>query len=241
VVSAGHPPALLLGPDGRSSFAASVQGPPLGIRPGHAYPVQELLFPAGGVLLLYTDGLVERRGETIDQGFERLATAANAAASADRLTFADHVYARLIQDVALEDDVALLAIESVPLGSRLELNMEATPTVLVGLRRTIGRWLMRHGVASDARFDITVAVSEAAGNAIEHAYPPRYAAFTVECEWSEDEVRVTVRDTGQWRHATRTDRGRGLMIMRELMDSTEVEQGDDGTSVTLVKRLSGAS
>jgi anti-sigma regulatory factor (Ser/Thr protein kinase) len=172
---------------------------------------------------------------------ERLASAANAAADADPLTFADHVYARLVQDVVLEDDVALLAIESAPLASRLELSVEAAPSVLVGLRRTIGRWLIRHGVTPEVRFDIIVAVSEAAGNAIEHAYSPRDAVFFVGCECSEGEVSVTVRDTGQWRQATRSDRGRGLLIMRELMDSAEVERGEAGTEVTLVKRIAEAS
>jgi anti-sigma regulatory factor (Ser/Thr protein kinase)/putative methionine-R-sulfoxide reductase with GAF domain len=239
-VSAGHLPALLLAPGEESRFVAGAQAPPLGVRPGQGYSVQELRFPAGGVLLLYTDGLVERRGESIDLGFGRLASAANAAASANGLTFADHVYAGLVQHVALEDDVALLAIESVALGSHLELTLEAAPSVLVGLRRTLGRWLLRHGVRSETRFDVTVAVSEAAGNAIEHAYGLRDAVFTVECDCSQEEVRVTVRDTGRWRESTRSDRGRGLMIMRELMDSTEVRHGESGTAVTLVKRTSAA-
>jgi serine phosphatase RsbU (regulator of sigma subunit)/anti-sigma regulatory factor (Ser/Thr protein kinase) len=242
-VSAGHLPGLLLAPGHGSRFVAGAQAPPLGVRPGQAYALQELLFPAGGVLLLYTDGLVERRGESIDLGFERLATAANAAIDTNRSTFADHVYAGLIQDVALDDDVALLAIESVPLGSRLELTLEAVPSVLVGLRRTLGRWLVRRGLPQEARFDVIVAVSEAAGNAIEHAYGLRDAVFTVECECSEPEVRVTVRDTGRWRESTRSGRGggRGLMIMRGLMDSTEVQHGEEGTAVTLVKRFSGPS
>ncbi|TMK24870.1 MAG: hypothetical protein E6G62_07070 [Actinobacteria bacterium] len=236
-MSAGHLPALLLDPEEGSRFVVAAQAPPLGVRPGQVYPLEELRFPAGGVLLLYTDGLVERRGESIDLGFERLAAAANAAGP-NHLTFADHVYAGLVQDVPLDDDVALLAIESTPLGSHLELTLEAAPSVLVSLRRTLARWLVRRGVSPESRFDVIVAVSEAAANAIEHAYGLRDATFTVECEHSEeDEVRVTVRDTGRWRESTRGDRGRGLMIMRELMDSAEVEHGEGGTAVTLVRRV----
>jgi anti-sigma regulatory factor (Ser/Thr protein kinase)/putative methionine-R-sulfoxide reductase with GAF domain len=240
-VSAGHLPALLLEPDGETSFVAAAQGPPLGVSPGQIYDVLELRFPTGGVLLLYTDGLIERRGESLDDGFERLSQAVTTAADVGRLTFADRVYAGLVQDVALEDDVAMLAIESVPLGPRLELTLSAKPNVLVGMRRTIGRWLIRQGVAPQVRFDIAVAVSEAAGNAIEHAYAPGEAHFTVECERTEDEVRVTVRDTGTWRHATRSGRGRGLGIMRQLMDSAEVERGEGGTAITLVKRIADRS
>jgi anti-sigma regulatory factor (Ser/Thr protein kinase)/putative methionine-R-sulfoxide reductase with GAF domain len=240
-VSAGHLPALLLGPDGGTSFVALAQGPPLGVCPGQLYEIVELDFPSGGVLLLYTDGLVERRGESIDVGLERLSRAAGKAAGPGRFTFADRVYAGLVQDVSLEDDVALLAIESMPLGSRLELSVSAKPGVLVGMRRTIGRWLIRQDVAPQTRFDITVAVSEAAGNAIEHAYGPAEAVFTVECERSGQEVRVTVRDTGAWRRSTRSGGGRGLAIMHQLMDSAEVAHGEGGTTVTLVKRIGGAS
>jgi anti-sigma regulatory factor (Ser/Thr protein kinase) len=157
------------------------------------------------------------------------------------MTFADRVYAALVQDVPLEDDVALLAIESVPLGPHLELTLRATPAVLVGLRRTLGRWLIRHGVAPEVRFDITVAVSEAAGNAIEHAYGPGEALFTVVGEYTPQEVRLKVGDSGEWRRSTRSGRGRGLEIMRQLMDSADVEQSQDGTTVTLVKRLGEAS
>jgi serine phosphatase RsbU (regulator of sigma subunit)/anti-sigma regulatory factor (Ser/Thr protein kinase) len=240
-VSAGHLPALLIEPGGRTSFVAEAQGPPLGVCPGQLYEARQLRFPAGGVLLLYTDGLIERRAEPIDEGFERLARAARAAIGGDRLTFADSVHRRLVHDAALEDDVALLAIESVPLGPRLELTLSATPSVLLGLRRTVGRWLMRQGVEPQARFDITVAVSEAAGNAVEHAYGPGEASFTVEGERSGAELRITVRDGGQWRRSSRSGRGRGLTIMRELMDSAEVEQREDGTAVTLLKRISGTS
>ena len=48
---------------------------------------------------------------------------------------------------------------------------------------------------------------------------------------------MTVRDTGRWRESAHGDRGRGLMIMRELMDSAEVEHGESGTAVTLVRRV----
>jgi serine phosphatase RsbU (regulator of sigma subunit)/anti-sigma regulatory factor (Ser/Thr protein kinase) len=238
-VSAGHLPALLLEPGGSSRYVASALGPPLGVLPGHVYELDEIRFPDGAVLLLYTDGLIERRGEPIDRGLERLEGAANAAAGFEQSSFADRVYGELVQETALEDDVALLAVESAPLGPRLEMSLDARPAVLVGLRRTIGRWLTRHKVAPEVRFDITVAVSEAAGNAIEHAYGPGNALFSVECEWSEEEVRVTVSDTGRWRESSRGGRGRGLMIMRELMDSVDVQHGDGGTAVMLAKRISG--
>jgi serine phosphatase RsbU (regulator of sigma subunit)/anti-sigma regulatory factor (Ser/Thr protein kinase) len=236
-VSAGHLPALLREPDGRCRYIDEAQGPPLGVNPGFVYGGQSVDFPTGSALLLYTDGLLERRDESLDLGFERLASRVSVSADPDGLTLADSVYRGLLDGAPLEDDVALLAIESVPLGPRLQLNLEATPNVLASLRRGIGCWLLRNGVPEEERFDIALASSEAAGNAIEHAYGPHDATFDVDCQWSPGEVRVTVSDRGSWRGSTSRGRGRGLTIMRELMDGVDIEQGDDGTTVSLVKHL----
>ena len=92
------------------------------------------------------------------------------------------MYWALTGQAALEDDVALLAIESTPLGPVVELTLDAEPGVLVGLRRTLGRWLADVGASENDLFDIALAVSEAAANAIEHAYGARRATFEVRCE-----------------------------------------------------------
>jgi serine phosphatase RsbU (regulator of sigma subunit)/anti-sigma regulatory factor (Ser/Thr protein kinase) len=236
-VSAGHLPALLLGGDGSASFLAKAGGPPVGLLPGFKYTAQSLHFPTGSTLLMYTDGLIERRDEPIDQGLERLANASRVAAGTEDATFADRVYKALVSEVSMEDDIALLAVESLPLGPRMELSLEATPQVLAGMRRAIGHWLIKLGIAERERFDIILACSEAAGNAIEHAYGPQDATFAVDCHWFAGEVRVTVRDTGSWRRSKSQGRGRGLMLMRESMDSVEVDQTESGTVVTLVKRV----
>jgi serine phosphatase RsbU (regulator of sigma subunit)/anti-sigma regulatory factor (Ser/Thr protein kinase) len=236
VVSAGHPPALLIGPEGNARLMDVVQGPPLAVSSAHRYESVHCPFPPGSALLLYTDGLIERRGEPLDESFERLVSAGANAFVSDELTLADRVYRALVPGLSPEDDVALLAVESIPLGPRLELHLEATPRVLAGMRRSIGRWLRSNGVPDDDNFDITVAASEAAGNALEHAYGPREATFDVQCEWDPLTVVVTVRDRGSWSE-TRHSGGRGLMMMRQFMDSVEVDRGRRGTTVKLTKRL----
>jgi serine phosphatase RsbU (regulator of sigma subunit)/anti-sigma regulatory factor (Ser/Thr protein kinase) len=240
LVSAGHLPALLVHPDGRAELLHHGQGPPLGIGPWHRYAARELEFPVGSVLLLYTDGLIERRGESIDRGFERLLAAAGEAfREPGDLGFADRIFARLGPEAAVDDDVALLAIESVELGERIEMTLAASPRVLATMRRTVGRWLIAHGVPDEARFDIVVALSEAAGNAIEHAYGLQDAAFTVDGEWTPGEVRMTVRDSGSWRAASERSagRGRGLAIMEQLLDRVEVRNAGAGTTVLMSKRI----
>src|SRR5205085_1747364 len=89
-----------------------------------SYGQHTTAFPAGSSLLLYTDGLIERRGESIDEGLERLLQAAAGEAETDETTLADRVYGALVGEEALEDDVALLAIESVPL-ARVPLEVDA--------------------------------------------------------------------------------------------------------------------
>lgn len=236
-VSAGHLPVLLMTPDGRADFLEQLQGLPLGISAGQEYIVQTYSFPVGSALLLYTDGLIERRGESIEEGLARLREAASRPANPAEGPLADRVYRALLDEASLEDDVALLATESLPLGPTMELTLQASASVLAGLRRTLGRWLAGHEVGNEDAFGITLAASEAAGNAIEHAYGAREAAFTVACTRDDRGVQIVVRDTGHWREARPYGRGRGLGIMRALVDEVEVDRGERGTTVTLRKRL----
>jgi anti-sigma regulatory factor (Ser/Thr protein kinase) len=147
------------------------------------------------------------------------------------------VYQALVSDAPLDDDVALLAIEAVPIGASMQMTLEASPRVLAGLRATIRRWLMPMGVPDSDMFDIALATSEAASNAIEHAYGAREATFAVRCEHRDGEVTVAVEDAGRWRTSTPYGRGRGLAIMRALMDSVEIDRREEGTAVTLSKRI----
>jgi anti-sigma regulatory factor (Ser/Thr protein kinase) len=236
-VSAGHLPPLLLGPDGESRLLELPPGLPLGIRSGGGYKSRRYAFPEGSVLLLFTDGLVERRGESIDEGLARLREAAREAAADDDSSFADRVYRRLLEETTLDDDVALLTIESIPLGPRIEMTLDAHPRVLAGLRRTLGRWLISEGVGEDELFNITLAASEAAANSIEHAYGAHDATFRICCEHDGDRVQVVVSDDGRWRDSRPYGRGRGLAIMRALVDGARIERREDGTSVTLTKHL----
>jgi len=236
-VSAGHLPALLVTPDGRADYLEQMQGLPLGVSAGQEYVAQAYSFPVGSALLLYTDGLVERREESIEEGLTRLRAAAELPATSADGPLADRVYGALLEADSLEDDVALLATESVALERTMQLTLAASPNVLAGLRRALGRWLASQGVGDEDAFAVTLAASEAAGNAIEHAYGAREATFTIDCAREDTDVRIVVRDTGGWREARSYGRGRGLGIMRALVDTVEVDRGAQGTTVTLSKRL----
>jgi anti-sigma regulatory factor (Ser/Thr protein kinase) len=127
-----------------------------------------------------------------------------------------------------------------PLGDTLEMTLPARPQSLGGLRSALGRWLGVVGANESELFDITLSTSEAATNAVEHAYGARDAGFTVRCEYDGEEVTIVVRDVGRWRTTRPRGGGRGLEIMHALLDSVEVDSGDEGTVVKMKKRLSGA-
>jgi anti-sigma regulatory factor (Ser/Thr protein kinase) len=237
-VIAGHVPPLLIEPQGNARLLEQAHGLPVGVRSGPSYQACRYPFSTGSRLLLYTDGLIERRDESIDEGLRRLTIAARAAAKHTDSSLADRVYRALLDGTPLEDDVALLAIETVPLENTLEMTFSAHPSVLGGLRSTLGRWLRGAGANANELFDISLSASEAATNAIEHAYGAREATFTVRCEHDDDDVTITVRDLGRWRTTRSRGGGRGLEIMRSLVDSVTVNSDEHGTVVTMIKRLS---
>jgi GAF domain-containing protein len=111
LANAGHCPTLLVRADGTTEFVMNVPRPPLGAGPGATCIVSAMLAP-GDVLLLYTDGLVERRDEPLDAGFARLADHA-------RRLLGDDMAAglsELVSDVAADDsrdDVAALAVRRI--------------------------------------------------------------------------------------------------------------------------------
>lgn len=110
---AGHPPPLLLHADGTTEWLGGAPGPPLGVRPGGVpakrhQVVAELRCPCR--ILLYTDGLVERRGETIDVGLERLEAAARGAAALDLDAFLQQVIDVASPPDGATDDVAALCL-----------------------------------------------------------------------------------------------------------------------------------
>ena len=107
-VRLGHPPAVLLAPDGTARLLEEATHPPIGVAAPHGAAAQ-LTYEPGSVLVLYTDGLVERRGERIDLGLRRLVHAVQATAASDPEAMADAVVARCAHE-RTTDDIALLVV-----------------------------------------------------------------------------------------------------------------------------------
>ncbi|MER6354272.1 SpoIIE family protein phosphatase [Streptomyces sp. NPDC001634] len=109
--SAGHPPPALRRTDGAVDFLDQATDPPLAARPEHGSRIQATVpFTDGDVLVLYTDGLIERRGEDLDTGLTRLADSLSHHRSSDPETLADAILADLLPPDGITDDTALVIV-----------------------------------------------------------------------------------------------------------------------------------
>ncbi|MEW2360286.1 SpoIIE family protein phosphatase [Spirillospora sp. NPDC029432] len=230
--NAGHPPPLVLTPDGEVSFLNAALGPPLGVGEADDPVMTRLAFPPGSTLLLYTDGLVERRDESLDSGLARLAgRLAGPAGPLDHT--ADSLLA--LTAAASEDDVTILLLRTDPAPPGMELALTGDRAGLAELRERLAGWLAASGLEPDDAFEIVLACSEAAANSIEHGYGFEPGPIRVAGEFAGGAVRLVLRDRGRWQEPRPSERGRGLRVMRELMDSVEVTPGSGGTTVTMVR------
>lgn len=109
--SAGHPPPILLHPSGDCELLDQATDPPLGARPRHVpRPQAGISYTSGDTLILYTDGLVERRGEDIDTGLARLTDTLAECGSLSPERLADTLLARLGVSGGVTDDIALVVV-----------------------------------------------------------------------------------------------------------------------------------
>jgi serine phosphatase RsbU (regulator of sigma subunit)/anti-sigma regulatory factor (Ser/Thr protein kinase)/putative methionine-R-sulfoxide reductase with GAF domain len=240
VVSAGHPPPLLIDPDGAARFLEITPDVAMGVSRVAGYHTERFAVPSGSTLLVYTDGVVEVRGEPLDMGLERLrALAERGHENVEALCEA--IISELVADGRPSDDVALLAVRLVPLGDRLIARWPAMATELAGMRHLLRRWLLHHGADADETYDIVVACQEACANAVEHAYAPGEREFVLEAASLGGTIEIVVRDEGRWRNPRGVNRGRGLPLMRALMDHVDVRRSDEGTAVVMRRALGVAA
>jgi serine phosphatase RsbU (regulator of sigma subunit)/anti-sigma regulatory factor (Ser/Thr protein kinase) len=238
LVSAGHLPPIVVGPDGVARLLDVEGDPPVGAFRAAIYHERAARLEPGSRVVLVTDGAAEVRGEPLDAGLERLRVLSEEEPDPRELCAA--IAGGAASNGPSNDDVAVLVMDVQPLPERLVTRWPADADALGGLRHLLRRWLAGHGAGENEIYDITVAVQEAAANAVEHAYAPGTAAFTVDAHNEQGEIVVTVTDRGSWREARGKNRGRGFPLMRGLMESVEVQPADHGTSVVLKRTLQAA-
>ena len=235
--SAGHPPPLLSPAEGDPRFIELPGSVPLGAARYARYEEHEVDVEPGEALVLYTDGLVERPGEPLDAGLERLAAAVKSG-DADLEHLGDHLVDVMLPEGPGEDDAALLMACALPLGETLVARFPAEIESIPLMRRLLGRWLDEAGATRADIEDLMLASAEAAANSIEHAYGLAPGVVELRASTAQDgPVKVTIRDFGNWRAPRGRQRGRGLLLMEGLADDVEVVQTDEGTTVELSRRI----
>lgn len=175
--SAGHLPILVRDENGTVHRAAEPTGPPLGTG-GWIHTSGTIALPPGSTAVLYTDGLVERRSEDIDEGVASLARALSGAKGSPQV-----VCDRLIRSLGVtaehDDDVAVLVVQHpARTGSNAELFHNAALDLLGGVEATPRARAFATGVLTSWRFPVelrdlgVLAASELVANSLQHGTPP---------------------------------------------------------------------
>ncbi|MHA6618152.1 SpoIIE family protein phosphatase [Pseudonocardia sp. DLS-67] len=235
---AGHPPPLVTGPEG-CRHLDDASGTVLGVRARPPFTAGAATITPGESILLYTDGLVERRGEIVDDGIARLADVA-----ARHHALAPEALTDVLLSGALDgttanggpdpvDDVALIVARLVP--APLRLVLPAAAPVLRELRAAVLAWAEATAIEEDEVYDLQLAVGEAAANAVEHAYRGR-APGPMWVELTRDPdggIDAHVRDEGSWQPVPNEKgyRGRGLELIRDVSGGMRLHHGPEGTDV----------
>jgi anti-sigma regulatory factor (Ser/Thr protein kinase) len=199
-------------------------------------PEQNLPLAAGETLVLYTDGLIERRAVPLTDSMAQLLDVVRDATSAEEVC--QLAFEELVPAEGVRDDVALVAVRNEEIPTELRLRLPAEARILADMRRALRRWLRHRADAGEQDIvEVTMAVNEACANAIEHAYTPMPAEFELCASFADGEVAVVISDVGHWRSPRGVHRGRGRTIMESAMDGVKVEAGPAGTRVALRRRM----
>ncbi|MBT2493136.1 serine/threonine-protein phosphatase [Streptomyces sp. ISL-96] len=175
--SAGHLPILVRDEDGTVRRAEDHTGPPLGTG-GWMHTSGTIALPPGSTAVLYTDGLVERRREDIDEGVAALERALSGATGTPQV-----VCDRLIRALGVtadhDDDVAVLVLQHpMRTGPDAELFHNAALDLLGGIEAAPRARAFATGVLASWRFPVelcdlgVLAASELVANSLQHGTPP---------------------------------------------------------------------
>ncbi|MBP2336214.1 PAS domain S-box-containing protein [Saccharothrix coeruleofusca] len=226
--AAGHPPPLVVD-GGWARFLPGDAGPALGTPGGPPHHDRTAALTPGASVVLYTNGLLQRRGAPVEQGRERLLTAAR-----DAHELAPEGMATAIADALLtddRDDVALVVVRRLP--EPLRARVPALAGELAAMRRRVAAWAGVAGLPADLVDDLQLTLGEAAANSVDHAYPDGPGEFDYEVATTARGVHVTVRDRGTWRPAPadKGHRGRGMQIIRTIGERAVFHHDEHGTTV----------
>jgi PAS domain S-box-containing protein len=241
--SAGHVPPLIVGPDTGARFVEVAPNPPLGVFDSSGHEELTMELEPGSTIVLYTDGLVEQRGVSIDAGLEVLRRAAERPGDPEELC--DHLVDSMLAVHPAHDDIAVLALQALPVPTEpLHLELSTDPTLLRDVRRHLAGWLRRGGAGEEDVEVAQMACHEACANAIEHAYGFGEGSLTIDARMENGKVMLEVSDNGTWIERPEGGvprRGRGLPLIKSLMDAVQLSHDGSGTTVRMERGVARGS
>jgi anti-sigma regulatory factor (Ser/Thr protein kinase) len=235
--SAGHPAPVIALPCGSVQMLPK-DGVPLGILERVEATDWTFTLPPGALFAVYTDGLIEYSRDVID-GERRLLEAVRAGVAHADAEPARALVQRVFAHAENTDDVATLTVAAADVrDTSFSFTFTALPLAVPLVRRSLERFAARLGLDEDRSFSLLAASGEAIANAVEHAYLGSPGLVRVHASLHEGALLVTVEDEGKWKPAQRRDeRGRGLPLMRALMDGVEIRTHQARTEVRLTLAL----
>lgn len=243
--TAGHPPPLLL-TDGE---AESRYLPPSGGGPlatGSDFHLARTHLAPGEVVVLYTDGILERPGVSPAAATTQLrATASGARQNLLMPSGASPSAAERICSLTIElltrstghtDDITLLAAQRRPVTPPLDVELEVGPDAARQARWALRGWLAALDPVADDVTTLLHTVTELAANVVDHAHlggEARPFRLRARLEPTGQAV-VEVADRGSWKRPLVTGgRGRGLALVRQVVDQLDLDRGPGGTTATV--------
>ena len=234
---AGHPPPLLL-VDHQARYLDRGRSQLVGVPAGPRTQAQETV-PPGALLVWYSDGLVERRGEGLDAGLKRLEDLAVTLVTADAQAFSDAVLAAMTAGHLVEDDVvvACLAMHgtlAAGAGSAVLRRTVRAPGELAATRVLLRTWAAAQHMSAEQVEALLLVCTEALTNALEHGHPGGEAAAELTVLRADHgHVRVEVSDQGGWQPSPRDGggQGRGLTVISRLAQRATLDLRENGTRV----------
>ncbi|MEV0461265.1 SpoIIE family protein phosphatase, partial [Catellatospora methionotrophica] len=223
---AGHPPPVVVAPDGRAWFAELPAGPPLGLG-GMAFEATEIELAENSLLGLYTDGLIEGADQDVERGMARL-RGALADPAADLATLCTAAVEQLVP-VPQPDDIALLLTRTHALGADHVAwwDVPVDPAAVADLRALASRQVVAWGL-DELAMTTELIVSELVTNAIRYAEPPIRLKLLRDA-WLTCEVADASSTAPRLRHARSMDEGgRGLFLVAQLAHRWGARYTGDG-------------
>ncbi|MFC8278195.1 SpoIIE family protein phosphatase [Streptomyces sp. NPDC057271] len=223
--SAGHLPILVRDEDGTVRRAEDPTGPPLGTG-GWLHTSGAIALPPGSTAVLYTDGLVERRREDIDEGVAALERALSGALGTPQVV-CDRLLRSLGVTAEHDDDVAVLVVQHPSRkGPDAELFHNAALELLGGVEAAPRARAFATGVLSSWRFPVelrdlgVLATSELVANSLKHGTPP----MRLRLRRTDRRLIIEVTDGDDHlprrrRAETEDEAGRGISIIATIASS----------------------